>query len=101
MLTPRPPRVCRLQSRDWNVLRRGGCRPALCSSAEHPNPARLWTVISNEVIKCRRGGERTAATFSIKLRYFGTSLIKIGRLEFQLTKHSIPLTHSQSAGGQS
>lgn len=47
-----------------------------------------------------RGMERECLpTFSIKFRCFATSLIKIGRLEFQLTKHSIRRT--SSAGGQS
>lgn len=39
--------------------------------------------------------ENCLPTFSIKFRYFGTSLIKIRRLEFQLTKHSIPMIRSQ------
>lgn len=39
--------------------------------------------------------ENCLPTFSIKFRYLGTSLIKIGRLEFQLTKHSIPVLRSQ------
>lgn len=44
--------------------------------------------------------ENCLPTFSIKFRYFGTSLIKIGRLEFQLTKHSSPMIQSRALEGR-
>lgn len=59
----------------------------------------LWTVISNGVIKRKRGGERCLPASSITSRDIGTSLIKIRRLGFQLMRHSIPAAHSRVLGG--
>lgn len=57
--------------------------------------ARPRTAIRDEAIKCRRGGESCLPAFPIRVRYFGTSLIKAGRLEFPSTEHSIPTLRSQ------
>lgn len=60
----------------------------------------LWTVISNKVIECKRGGESCLPASSITLRDVGTSLIKIQRLGFQLMKHFIATTQSRVLEGR-
>lgn len=59
----------------------------------------LWTVISNRVIKGKRGEESCLPASSITSRDIGASLIKIRRLGFQLMRHSIPAAQSRVLGG--